>query len=273
MKRYSTIMSVLLTLALPVAGSCADAPKAPEKADSSSVEAIKDSMSKSGHGKMMGGTTTGAGGTELNPSGKVVETMEGGGYTYANLEKDGKTTWVAFPVLETRVGETLSFRGCMEMPRFQSKALNRKFDSILFCGAPEVKPSSATATPMTAKKSPGSEGAVTSAGKKIKVEKATGANAYTVSEIFAKRSSLDGKQVVVKGQVVKVSSGIMDRNWIHLQDGTGDEKKKTHDLVVTSSEAPKVGDVVTMTGTVAKDKDFGGGYKYGVIIEKGSVKK
>ncbi|HBA88663.1 MAG TPA: DNA-binding protein [Geobacter sp.] len=274
MKRYSTIMSVLLTLALPVAGHCADAPKAPEKADSS-VEASKDVKQKdvkpaeAQPKKTAAPAAAAAAPVNANPAGKVVETMNGGGYTYANIEKDGKKTWVAFPALETRVGDTLSFTNCMEMPGFQSKALNRKFDSILFCGAPEV-----AAKPVAAKaKSPGSTGAASAAGKSIKVEKADGPNAYTVSEIFAKRGALNGKQVVVSGEVVKVASGIMNRNWIHLQDGTGSEKKKDHDLVVTSSELPEVGQVVTFSGTIAKDKDFGGGYKYGVILEKGSLKK
>lgn len=270
MKRYSTIMSVLLTLALPVAGHCADAAKAPEKADAS-VEAIKETMSKGGHSMMTGGAVTAADGAQLNPSGKVVETMDGGGYSYANLESKGVQTWVAYPSQETRVGETLSFRGCMTMPGFESKALKRKFDNILFCSAPEGKSAAAAkATPAEAKKSPAGQGA-----KKlpIKVAKASGANAYTVEEIFAKRAALNGKQVVVQGQVVKVASGIMNRNWIHLQDGSGSESKKTNDLVITSEEAPEVGAVVTFTGTLAKDKDFGGGYKYNAIIEKGRTKK
>jgi Rieske Fe-S protein len=268
MKRYSTIMSVLLTLALPVAGNCADAAKAPEKPDSS-VENIKKTMSKSKH-SMMGGTVPAAGEAQLNPSGKVVETMDGGGYTYASLEKDGKKTWVAYSTLETRVGDKLSFKGCMEMPNFQSKALNRKFDTILFCGQPEVMADAAKKA--VAKKSPGSGGAAAAPGK-ISVEKATGANAYSVAEVFAKRGALNGKQVVVKGQVVKVSEGIMDRNWLHLQDGTGSEKQKDHDLVVTTKGKAEVGDVVTVSGTVVKDKDFGSGYKYNVMIEKGNVKK
>ncbi|MBU5614246.1 DNA-binding protein [Geomonas azotofigens] len=298
MKRYSTIMSVLVTLALPVAGTCADAPKAPEKADTkveavtapkaaekadaktdaavkapekaaSKVEAIQKSMSKSSHSMMMGGAAPAeAGGAEVNtnPTGKVVETMEGGGYTYANLEVTGGTkTWVAYPVLETRVGDTLSFQGCMPMNNFQSKTLNRKFDTILFCNAPEVKGAAAKPAAKEAKKA--------APGEKIKVEKASGANAYTVEEIFAKRGALNGKQVVVRGQVVKVANGIMNKNWLHLQDGTGDTKKKTNDLVVTTTENAEEGDVITVSGTLAKDKDFGGGYKYTAIIEKGSVKK
>jgi len=266
MKRYSTIMSVLLTLALPVAGSCADTPKAPDKAEAS-VETIKDSMSKSGHSALTASAP--ATGAALSPSGKVVETMDGGGYTYANLEKDGKKTWVAYSTLATRVGDKLAFKDCMEMPNFQSKALNRTFDSILFCGQPILRPNAAPKK--VAGKSPGS-GSAAVAGK-INVDKASGANAYTVAEVFAKRGNLNGKQVVVKGQVVKVSTGIMDRNWIHLQDGSGSEKQKNHDLVVTTKESAEVGDVVTVSGTLAKDKDFGGGYRYTAIIEKGSLKK
>jgi hypothetical protein len=294
MKRYSTIMSVLLTLALPVAGYCAEAPKGAEKADASAGAtkespkgaeatkgsapkegASKDAASKGGHSTMTGGPAGAASGAELNPTGKVVETMDGGGYTYANLEKAGSKTWVAFPTLETRVGETLSFKNCMEMPGFESKALKRKFDSILFCGAPEVKPSAAGAKTKMAegKKSPGSTGAASAVVGKIKVEKASGANAYTVAEIFEKRAALNGKQVVVQGQVVKVSTGIMNKNWIHLQDGSGSEAKKTNNLVVTSNDEPKVGSVVTVSGTLIKDKDFGSGYKYNAIIEKASVKK
>jgi len=271
MKRYSTIMSVLLTLALPVAGHCADAAKAPEKADAS-VEAIKKTMSKSGHSMMSGGAVTAPDGAPLNPSGKVVETMNGGGYSYANLESKGVKTWVAYPTQETRVGETLSFRGCMTMPGFESKALKRKFDNILFCGAPEGKPAAAAkAAPASAKKSAAAKGA--KSNQPIKVAKASGANAYTVEEIFAKRAALNGKQIVVQGQVVKVASGIMSRNWIHLQDGSGSASKKTNDLVITSEEEPEIGAVVTFTGTLAKDKDFGGGYKYNAIIEKGRTKK
>jgi hypothetical protein len=271
MKRCSSIMSVLLTLALPVAATCADAPKAQDKPEPSSVESVQKSMSKS---RMMSGMGA-AGASGLTTSGKVAETMSGGGYTYAKLEKDGKSTWVAFPTTETRVGEALFFRGCMEMNNFESKSLNRKFEKILFCSAPEVtgKGAAAKLTPAAGKKSPGSAGAASAAGKKIKVEKAAGANAHSVAEIFAKRGQLNGKQVVVRGQVVKVSSGIMKRNWIHLQDGTGTEKQKNHDLVVTSQSLPEVGEVVTVSGILAKDKDFGGGYKYNAIIENGSIKK
>jgi hypothetical protein len=65
----------------------------------------------------------------------------------------------------------------------------------------------------------------------------------------------------------------MQRNWVHLQDGSGDQKKGTHELVVTSQDLPAVGDVVTAKGTFAKDKDFGAGYLYPAIIENAKISK
>jgi hypothetical protein len=106
----------------------------------------------------------------------------------------------------------------------------------------------------------------------VKVDRAKGANAYTVSETYEKAGTLDKKSVVVRGKVVKVSMGIMGKNWVHLQDGSGDTGKRTNDLVVTTQDAPKVGDVVTAKGTLHKDKDFGAGYKYRVIVEEATVK-
>ena len=120
----------------------------------------------------------------------------------------------------------------------------------------------------------GSEGAKAPAtSEPITVEKAKGADAYTVSEAYEKAAKLDKKTVVVRGKVVKVSKGIMGKNWVHLRDGSGDPGKGTNNLVVTTQDVPIVGDVVTAKGTLYKDKDFGAGYKYQVIVEEASVKQ
>jgi hypothetical protein len=118
----------------------------------------------------------------------------------------------------------------------------------------------------------GSGGAMAPASSTpVKVDKAKGADAYTVSETYEKAGTLDKKTVVVRGKVVKVSGGIMGKNWVHLQDGSGDTGKGTNDLMVTTQDVPKVGDVVTAKGTLHKDKDFGAGYKYRVIVEEATV--
>lgn len=94
-----------------------------------------------------------------------------------------------------------------------------------------------------------------------------------VSEVFKERAALDKKVITVKGKVVKVSADIMKRNWVHIQDGSGTAGKKDNELTVTSTQAlPTVGKRVTATGTVAKDKDFGAGYYYPVIVEDATFK-
>jgi hypothetical protein len=205
--------------------------------------------------------------SETTPlSGKVIETMNSGGYTYIRLEHNGKKTWAAVPKMKVTVGQQISLLPGGEMVNFRSKSLNRTFDSIIFSGGLASGASSATGKQKTDKKaSPPAKG--------IKVAKATGADAYTVSEIYEKRTELHEKNAVVRGQVVKVSMGIMGKNWIHLEDGSGDKTKGTNDLVATSTEAPSVGDVITVKGTVYKDKDFGAGYKYTVIMEKASIQR
>jgi len=67
-------------------------------------------------------------------SGKVVETMNSGGYTYVNLENKGKRLWVALPDSKVKVGQQITCQPGMPMQNFTSKTLNRTFDVIIFSG-------------------------------------------------------------------------------------------------------------------------------------------
>jgi hypothetical protein len=195
-------------------------------------------------------------------SGKVVETMDSGRYTYVCIEKEGKRIWLAVPKMVLIKGQDISFKPGIEMVNFESKTLNRKFDKIIFSEGPIMG---------YEMKSMGSKGSVIIPTKKITIEKASGPNAYTIGEIYKKKNSLDRQKIVVRGKVVKISANIMGKNWIHLQDGSGDPKNGSHDLVVTSQDLPSVGDIVTISGILYKDKDFGSGYKYNVIVEDASI--
>ncbi|MBI3755381.1 MAG: hypothetical protein HY265_04370 [Deltaproteobacteria bacterium] len=92
---------------------------------------------------------------------------------------------------------------------------------------------------------------------------------YTVEELYAKKKELSGKKVSIRGKVVKFNVGIMGRNWVHLQDGSG--KPGTNDITITTNQSAKMGDTVSATGTMAVNKDFGGGYSYEVIIEDAAI--
>lgn len=148
-----------------------------------------------------------------------------------------------------------------DMGAFESRSLKRKFDDIVFSPGLSGQSPMAHGTAMS-----GVSGTDAAAAEKIKVEKAQGPNAYTINELINNIAKLDKKAVVVKGKVIKVSKAIMGRNWVHIMDGSGPE------IVVTSKDLPKVGDVVTISGTLYKDKDFGSGYKYAAIIEEATIK-
>jgi len=192
-------------------------------------------------------------------AGTVVETMDSGGYTYAKIDRGGSAVWVAGPATKLAVGTKLGAMTGSLMSGFRSETLNRTFDQIYFvsafpgataAAAPENPPPAATATEMMEK-----------------IEPAAGGT--TIAGVFAAKATLAGKPVVVRGKIVKLNNGIMGRNWLHLRDGTG--SAGTDDLLVTTDATVKVGDIVVARGTLATDKDFGGGYKYDVVVESATI--
>jgi hypothetical protein len=66
------------------------------------------------------------------PTGVVLETMDAGGYTYAQVELDDANLWVAGPVTPLEVGDTVSLVDTMAMGSFPSEALDRTFDELFF---------------------------------------------------------------------------------------------------------------------------------------------
>jgi len=95
------------------------------------------------------------------------------------------------------------------------------------------------------------------------------ANLKTVAVLNKDKTALAGKTVSAQGKVVKVNNGIMGRNFVHVQDGTGDASN--NNLIVTSKDTANVGDSVSVTGVVVMDRDFGGGYSYPLLIEDAKI--
>jgi hypothetical protein len=95
----------------------------------------------------------------------------------------------------------------------------------------------------------------------------------SIADIYKEKAELAGKPVKLQGKVVKVNNNIMNRNFLHLQDGSGDPALGTNDLTITSEETAGMGDTVSVTGTLAVDLDFGSGYKYPLLLEKASITK
>lgn len=98
---------------------------------------------------------------------------------------------------------------------------------------------------------------------------AADANLKTVAAVNQNKAALAGQTISAQGKVVKVNNGIMGRNFVHVQDGTGDAT--SNNLIVTSKQTASVGDQVTISGVVVVNRDFGSGYSYPLLIEDASI--
>jgi hypothetical protein len=185
--------------------------------------------------------------------------------------KDGEV-WAATMQSNYPKGTKVQLHDPILMTNFESRALNKTFDEIVFASAVSTETSSVTSQTqqmISAHKGAGAASAATV--PVVKAPKAPGAIGRTVAEVYAQRAKLTGKPVAVQGTVVKFSGDIMDRNWVHLRDGTGSAEAKSNDLIVTTKQKAKVGDVVLVSGVVKTDVNYGSGYAYPVVIENAKL--
>lgn len=203
--------------------------------------------------------------------GEVLEVKDVDSYTYLRLKTRDGETWAAVSKAPVRKGAAVTIENVMVMKNFESKSLKKTFQTIVFGtlgGAEGSAPGAGKGMAMAP-----SGLARTPDAADVHVPKASGSNARTVAEIVTKGAELKDKPVLVRGKVVKYTSGIMGKNWIHLRDGSGSVANDTNDVLVTTLSQAKTGDVVTVKGVVRTDKDFGSGYSYKVLIEEATLQQ
>ncbi|MCX6998596.1 MAG: nucleotide-binding protein [Kiritimatiellaeota bacterium] len=220
-------------------------------------------------------------------SGSVAETMNSGLYTYLLVDTGSAKEWVAVLACEVKRGEQVTIPAGPTMTNFRSPTLKRDFARIRFVsgfmrpgetappvtGLPSGHPnvSGVAGTGMTAGH-PGGEmrgRAPLAAAVQDYSGLAKPAGGKTVAEIYAEKKALAGQPVILRGKVVKYNGGIMNKNWLHLRDGTGPDG--ANDLTVVTLDQAAVGQTVLVSGLLTLDKDYGYGYKYSIIIENARV--
>ena len=217
------------------------------------------------------------GATAASLKGEVLEVRDVEMYTYLRLKTADGETWAAVTKAPVKKGAQVTIDHPSVMRNFESKALHKTFDQIVFgtLAGTNALAAPATANPHgTAGGMPmGAPLPAAAAPVTVKVTKATGADARTVAELVTAKATLKDKSVTLHAQVVKVNAGIMGKNWLHVQDGTGSAGAGTNDILVTSKDLAAVGDVVNVKGTLRTDVKVGAGYDYAVLIEDASVRK
>jgi hypothetical protein len=208
-------------------------------------------------------------------SGIIVQMLNASSYTYVRIAEGADTFWAAAPQFTAKPGDTVEFSKSMPMLNYQSKTLKRTFDTVYFNGSIQRKGANACppgmggnrkCCPPQAPQSP--RAGISDTSNQVSFNY-TGIkkppHGKTVSELFEQKDALVGKKVSLCAKVIKANYHIMNKNWYHLRDGTGENG--LNDLTMTSDESLKVGDIVQIEGVLTKDKDIGSGYNFPLIIE------
>ncbi|MSU25390.1 MAG: DNA-binding protein [Opitutus sp.] len=209
-------------------------------------------------------------------TGRVVETMNAATYTYVLIDTGAKKVWAAAPQFAVKLGDKIAVAEAMPMTNYQSKTLNRTFALVYFSGSVTVNgaptapvagaaPADSAALPQG---HPAIPGPASPPPPDLTGIKRAGSG-QTVAELITGKAKFVGRPIAVRARVVKFNAMILGKNWLHLRDGSGVEG--TNDLTVTTAATVKVGDLVLVTGQLTSDRDFGSGYKYGLIVEDAKV--
>ncbi|MBE0474745.1 nucleotide-binding protein [Rhodoferax sp.] len=203
--------------------------------------------------------------------GEVLEVKEVDIYSYLLLKTDKGEVWTAVGKAPVKKGAVVTVEDAEQMDNFESKVLKKTFPKIYFGSLAKPRLSASEEAAQVA--SAHAAAPKTTVAGNIKVAKATGAGAQTVAELITKSASLKDKPVLVRAQVVKFSAAIMGKNWVHLRDGTGTAANDTNDVLATSQELFKVGDVVQLKGVLRTNVNLGSGYTYQVMLEDAKLQK
>jgi len=193
----------------------------------------------------------------------VKEILPSTKYLYLFVEEGDEQFWIATISQDVKVDNTYYYKGGLLKTNFQSKEHDRLFERIyLVSNLVELN-----------------HGNTSSGGQANKIEKNT--SPINIKKTISEKGSIkiaaivdspkkyEGKTVQISGVCTKTNAGIMDRNWIHVKDGSKDE----YDLVITSDTFVPEGSTITMKATVTLNKDFGAGYKYDLLLENGILIK
>ena len=199
-------------------------------------------------------------------TGTVVSTSDVAGYTYVQVDTDDGIIWAAAPRTPVQEGDIVLLPDGAPMAGFYSSSLERRFDMIYFASSMQVHRSGAAGTMDLGEHCP--PGLNAADVDVSDIEPAAGG--LTVAQILERKADLAGKQVSLRGKVVKCSPGILGKTWIHLRDGSlGPDG--VADVTITTQAMAAVGDTLLVQGTVGLDKDFGYGYRYDLLIEDASI--
>ena len=201
---------------------------------------------------------------------KVLPTSK---YVYVNVTEGRKQFWIATGKVDVIVGNTYFYRDGLLKTDFESKDYKRIFDTIYLVSSivPKdhgehsggLKADFMEEEPIKRTESVSKKETIPMHTEDIITHKGS----IKIAELVSNLSKYEGKTIQISGKVVKVNPNIMNRNWLHLQDGS----KNDYDLVATSNTFVPEGKSISIRAKVSIDRNFGAGYRYDLILEDGVI--
>ena len=187
----------------------------------------------------------------------INEILESDSYSYVKVNEGEDEYWIATIKGSYTLDESYTYSNGLYKTDYFSTEFNRSFDRIYLVS--NLKPVN-SAKP-----------AASSVNELVDIEPKSPISAadyeregsVKIKDLIANAEKYANKQIQITAKVVKVNSAIMNRNWLHLKDGSFDD----FDLVATTQEGIPSGDIVTIRGMLVLNRDFGAGYSYDLIVE------
>lgn len=203
---------------------------------------------------------------------KVNKILPTSKYLFINVNEEGteEPFWIATRIMNIEVGQTYYYNGGLLKTNYESKEYNKVFKQIYLISSSLVRADHGSNPDVMNN----SDKTVTKDKiNNLPIESSTQLKpiivkgSIRIADLVKNMKKYEGKTIQISGVCVKLNADIMNKNWIHIKDGSEDN----YDLVVTSNEIVNEGNTVTMKAKVVLDKDYGSGYYYKLILEDGFV--
>jgi hypothetical protein len=194
-------------------------------------------------------------------------------YQFLHVNEGDDQYWIATRIKDIQAGKTYFYKGGLLKTDYVNKEYNRTFSrmylvsNIVPAAHGDETAENHAIIGDNAVDNNNSPKPVNSPGIQRQFGDIEEPGSVRITELVNNPGKYEGKTIQVSGECVKFNPNIMDRNWVHLKDGSKDD----FDLVVTTREMAAEGQIFTFRGTVSLHKDFGAGYHYALIIENGKI--